>query len=134
MSVTRKSGFAGLAALSAVTVLVGVLGTALTSTAHATPISYTLNINGCSSGCGTGPFGTVTVDQDAGNANALDVSVTLNSGYAFRHANDANLCQCCCSAPGSLAWALRAASKPNPLPVCNTPATAGVLFFAAFAM
>ena len=58
--------------------------------ARATPTSYSLSINGCSSGCGTGPYGTVAVDSDASNASALDISVVLAPGYAFRHANDAN--------------------------------------------
>ena len=88
----RNTGRAALklAVAPGVLLLAGALGSMLTTAAQATPISYTLNQNGCSSGCGSGPYGTVTVDQDAGNANAVDVSVTLNAGYFFRHSNDAN--------------------------------------------
>lgn len=50
--------------------------------------TYLLTLNGCSSGCGTGPYGSVTVSQDARIAGALDFSVVLGAGYSFRHAND----------------------------------------------
>lgn len=70
--------------------LTAAMGFAVPFAAHATPTSYSLTVDGCSSGCGTGPYGTVIVDQDVGNPNAVDVSVTLSSGYVFRHANDGN--------------------------------------------
>jgi hypothetical protein len=44
--------------------------------AHADTIStFTIDINNCSSGCGTGPFGTVTLDQT--NANTVIVTFTV---------------------------------------------------------
>ncbi len=54
----------------------------------AQPVTYLLTLDGCSAGCGTGPYGSVTVSQDARVAGALDFSVLLGAGYSFRHAND----------------------------------------------
>jgi hypothetical protein len=62
---------------------------ALDVSARAAPMTFNLTQDGCSSGCGNGPFGTVTVSQDS-NPNAIDVSVSLAAGYYFRHANDSN--------------------------------------------
>src|ERR1051325_11253805 len=71
-----------------------LLGLALSSlgvvAAHAAPLSFDLTLNGCSSGCGTGPFGTVTVSQDVANVTAIDIAVTLEPGYMFRDAADGN--------------------------------------------
>jgi hypothetical protein len=44
---------------------------------------FVLNVNGCSSGCGTGPFGAVTLSQV--DANTVHVNEVLNSGYEFIH-------------------------------------------------
>jgi len=58
--------------------------------AQAAPLSFDLTLNGCSSGCGTGPFGTVTVSQDVTNIDAIDIAVILQPGYMFRDASDGN--------------------------------------------
>src|SRR5438105_1691458 len=58
--------------------------------ANAAPLSFDLTLNGCSSGCGAGPYGTATVTQDLTNVNAIDISVILRPGYLFRDASDGN--------------------------------------------
>jgi len=58
---------------------------ALTSgRANATTITYTLDQNGCSGagGCGTGPYGTVKLDDSVG-PNVVDILVTLTNGVEF---------------------------------------------------
>lgn len=59
---------------------IAAISVLLTPAAHADTITtYTLNIQNCSSGCGSGPFGTVTLDQ----VDANDVKVT----FALQDAN-----------------------------------------------
>jgi hypothetical protein len=43
---------------------------------------YTLTVDDCSGGCGTPPFGTVTVVQGS-NSNTVDITVALESGEVF---------------------------------------------------
>src|SRR4051794_8081224 len=50
--------------------------------ANATTISYTLDQNGCSGGCGAGPYGTVKLDDSKGT-DIVDVLVTLTKGVDF---------------------------------------------------
>jgi hypothetical protein len=63
--------FAGLAVLGVLT---------LASTARASSITYTLTEDGCSGGCGTAPYGTITLTTDPILANTVDVSETLFNG------------------------------------------------------
>src|SRR3954454_21854450 len=58
-----------------------LLACALASSASATTI-YTLSYDGCTGSCGTGPFGTVALDQTAPGK----VSVTLNLAAGERFA------------------------------------------------
>lgn len=46
-----------------------------------TVATYTLSYNGCSSSCGSGPFGTITLTQSA--TGVVTVDETLASGVAF---------------------------------------------------
>ena len=71
---TLKHVFAGLAVLGVLT---------LASTARASSITYTLTEDGCSGGCGTAPYGTVTLTTDPSLANTVDVSETLFNGDEF---------------------------------------------------
>ena len=41
-------------------------------------ITYTLTTSGCSGGCGTSPYGTITLTQSGNNVNVVE---TLNPGY-----------------------------------------------------
>jgi hypothetical protein len=68
---TLRYVFAGLA-------VVGVF--TLASTARASSITYTLTQDGCSGGCGTAPYGSITLTDDTTLANTVDVSETLISG------------------------------------------------------
>jgi hypothetical protein len=68
---TLRHVFAGLAVLGVFT---------LAATARASSITYTLTQDGCSGGCGTAPFGTITLTDDTTLANTVDVSETLISG------------------------------------------------------
>ena len=52
----------------------------LSASASATTI-YTLNYDGCTRSCGTGPFGTVALDQTT--PTAVTVTVALGSSEAF---------------------------------------------------
>lgn len=63
--------FAGLAVLGVFT---------LASTARASSITYTLTQDGCSGGCGTAPYGTITLTTDPILANTVDVSESLFNG------------------------------------------------------
>jgi hypothetical protein len=64
-------------------VIVAVAAIALTSArANATTITYTLDQSGCSGGCGTGPYGTVRLD-DSDGTDIIDILVTLNPGVKF---------------------------------------------------
>ncbi|HEU5458664.1 MAG TPA: PEP-CTERM sorting domain-containing protein [Terracidiphilus sp.] len=48
---------------------------------RADTMTFTLTVDGCSgSGCGTGPYGTITLTQNGSN---VDVTETLASGYYF---------------------------------------------------
>ena len=47
---------------------------------------YTLTLDGCTGGCGAGPFGTVTVTNDATDVGSLDVLVQLAAGIQFNGA------------------------------------------------
>jgi PEP-CTERM motif len=47
---------------------------------------YTLTLNGCSSSCGAGPFGAVTVTDDVTDVGSLDVLVQLAAGIQFNGA------------------------------------------------
>jgi PEP-CTERM motif len=51
---------------------------------------YTLTLDGCSSSCGAGPFGTVTVTNDATDLGSLDVFVQLNAGVQFNGAGNSS--------------------------------------------
>ncbi len=51
---------------------------AAASAAHASLI-FTLDNDGCTGGCGTVPFGTVSVSQDSSSAQTIDFKVTLNA-------------------------------------------------------
>jgi hypothetical protein len=62
-----------LLALSSVALL------ALATVAHADTI-YTLNVDGCTGGCGTGPYGTVDLAQ---NGSSVNVKLTLAAGENF---------------------------------------------------
>lgn len=54
---------------------------AATGVAKADTMTYTLTVDGCSGGCGSGPYGTITLTDDgSGNVN---VTETLASGYYF---------------------------------------------------
>jgi hypothetical protein len=50
--------------------------------ANAATLTFTLDQDGCTGTCGTGPFGTVTLD-DEGLTNFVHVDVTLASGLGF---------------------------------------------------
>lgn len=54
---------------------------AAASVAKADTLTYTLNVDGCSGGCGAGPYGTITLTDD-GSGN-VDVTETLATGYYF---------------------------------------------------
>jgi hypothetical protein len=56
----------------------GLIGTA--PSAQADTVVYNLTSDHCTGGCGTAPFGTVTLTTNGGN---VDVTVDLNSGYSF---------------------------------------------------
>ncbi len=56
--------------------LVGMLATP--TSLHA--ITFNFTSDHCDGGCGTAPFGTVTLTQNGAN---VDVNVHLNSGYSF---------------------------------------------------
>ena len=71
MSLTKTLSIAGLSVLGVFT---------LASTARASSITYTLTEDGCSGGCGTAPYGTVTLTTDPILANTVDVSETLFNG------------------------------------------------------
>lgn len=54
---------------------------AATGVAKADTMNYILTVDGCTGGCGSGPYGTITLTDDgSGNVN---VSETLASGYYF---------------------------------------------------
>ncbi len=71
---TLRHVFAGLAVLGVFT---------LASTAWAGSITYTLTQDGCTGGCGTAPFGTITLTDDTSMANTVDVSESLLNGDEF---------------------------------------------------
>jgi hypothetical protein len=71
---TLRYVFAGLAVLGVFT---------LASTARASSITYTLTQDGCTGGCGTAPFGSITLTDDTTLANTVDVSETLFNGDEF---------------------------------------------------
>src|ERR1700723_3426743 len=68
---TLRHVFAGLAVIGVFT---------LASTARASSITYTLTQDGCSGGCGTAPYGTITLTNDTSMPNTVDVSETLLNG------------------------------------------------------
>ena len=77
--------------IAALSLLFGVaVGAEAQATPIVQPVTYLLTLDGCSSGCGTGPYGSVTVSQDTRTFGALDFSVILGAGYSFRHANDSH--------------------------------------------
>jgi PEP-CTERM motif len=47
---------------------------------------YTLSVTDSSAGLGSGPYGTISVTQDA-NGTSLDITETLNSGFKFHGGN-----------------------------------------------
>src|SRR5262245_32273884 len=49
--------------------------------------SYVLDIDHCTGGCGTGPFGTIDVTQ-GGNGNTVHFLITLNSSYFVHSGQD----------------------------------------------
>jgi hypothetical protein len=71
---TLRHVFAGLAVIGVFT---------LASTARASSITYTLTQDGCTGGCGTAPYGTITLTDDTSLANTVDVSETLLNGDEF---------------------------------------------------
>jgi hypothetical protein len=71
------------AALAAMTI-----GAAAAGASQATV--YTLTLSGCSSSCGAGPFGTVTVTNNVTDAGSLDVFVQLAQGVQFNGAGGSN--------------------------------------------
>jgi hypothetical protein len=54
----------------------------LPSHANATTLVYSLTVDGCTGGCGAGPYGTIVLDDSEGS-NIVDLTVTLTSGYGF---------------------------------------------------
>jgi hypothetical protein len=50
------------------------------SSAKATPIVYDLTIDHCTGGCGTAPFGNISLNQ---NGTTVDLTVHLNAGNQF---------------------------------------------------
>jgi len=50
--------------------------------AGATTLAFTLTTDGCTGGCGTGPYGVVTLDDSVG-PNAVNINVTLFDPYKF---------------------------------------------------
>jgi PEP-CTERM motif len=50
--------------------------------AGATTLGFTLDTDGCTGGCGTGPYGVVTLDDSVG-PNAVNINVTLFDPYKF---------------------------------------------------
>jgi hypothetical protein len=62
--------------------LLGITVLALGSVAiaGAASLTYSLNLDACTGGCGTPPFGTVTLTQDG---DKVDVDVTLLNGNQF---------------------------------------------------
>jgi hypothetical protein len=64
--------------LTATLVLVGLFVTA--NSLSATPVIFDLTSDHCSGGCGTPPFGTITLNQ---NGTTVDVTVHLTTGYSF---------------------------------------------------
>jgi hypothetical protein len=65
--------------------LFAVLASVALTVGYAPPAAadliYTLNIDYCTGGCGTPPFGTVLLHQNG--ANEVDVTVTLKAGEGF---------------------------------------------------
>jgi PEP-CTERM motif len=61
-------------------ILAGVIACSLATTAGAATV-YTLNVDGCTGTCGTGPYGTVQLDQNG--VNDVKVTVTLAAGENF---------------------------------------------------
>lgn len=92
--------------------------------------TYTFNIDDCTGTCGTAPFGTVLVTQDA-NPNTVDISVSLSTGDRFFHSNGAG------GFPGSFAFNI---TDPDPtIAVTGLPSdwslvspTGGSLHFDGF--
>jgi hypothetical protein len=76
MSLFRLSGTALILSLTACL---------FTPSAHA---SYVLSVADPAAGLGSGPYGTITVTQDA-NGTSLDITETLNAGFEF-HGGNAN--------------------------------------------
>ncbi len=63
------------------TMLLGVLLLSLVPLANASSITFTLNADGCTGGCGTSPFGSVTLTQI--DADTVQVYETLFNGDMF---------------------------------------------------
>jgi hypothetical protein len=63
----------------------GAIAISYAPLASASVISYSLTTNDCSSGCGSGPFGTVTVSSLS--TTEVSVDVTLASGNVFTGTN-----------------------------------------------
>ena len=59
---------------------------ALSGGAHATLI-FTLTSTSCA-GCGSGPWGTVAVEQDPSGTQAIDFTITLNAPYEFHQTHN----------------------------------------------
>ena len=49
----------------------------------ATTITYTLTQDGCTGGCGTGPFGTIQLTDSGAGSTIVAVLVTLAPGERF---------------------------------------------------
>jgi PEP-CTERM motif len=77
-SQVRKMNFKSL-------MLAGVAVAAFSTAASAATLTFTLTVDGCTGGCGTGPFGTIVLnDALAGEpANTVDVLLTLAAGERF---------------------------------------------------
>lgn len=78
MNIMKRAIFLGSLAL--------VLG--LGSSSASADTIFSLNTEGCSSGCNVLPAGSVLLHQNG--TNDVTVTVQLDSAYSFRHANDSN--------------------------------------------
>ena len=61
------------------------------SIASASTLTYNLTTNDCSSGCGSGPFGTVTVSSISSTEVSVNLTLAANEVFAVTGAGDALL-------------------------------------------
>ena len=67
------------------------IGAGLITTSSAETISYSLTSDDCTGGCGTSPFGTVTVSSISPTAVSVDLTLTAGELFAQTTAGDALL-------------------------------------------